>query len=197
MTTTNKVFTMTDKDYEILETLKMLKIMTSTQIQQLFFAHRSGQCRRCRQLVDNKKIKCFRENIPGAEVKYYYKRKPTQQVKSMLTVSEFYVRMKLTGIKIISFQREYSVRVSENFTVRPDARMIVEHEGVEYEFFVEVDNRKTFSSDKYYKGMKLGYIPPPIISISDLPRKIYGSLEVIKMNMSFDKFDNFIEEYFY
>lgn len=196
MTQKSKVFTMTDKDYEIIDTLKTLKLMTSSQIQRLFFAHRSGQCRRCLQLVANKKIKSYKDPAPGTEVKYYYKRKPTQQVKSMLVVSEFYVRVKLSKVNLISFQREFSVPITDNFTIRPDARMIVEYDGIEYEFFIEVDNRKTFSSDKYYKAIKLGFYPPPIISISDLPRKVYNNMEVIKMDMQLNSFDKFIDNYF-
>ena len=193
----NNRIKMTARDEELIETLKMLKIMTSSQIERLFFSHKSAQCRRCRQLVKHKKIKCHKDNDkPWEEVKYYYKRMPRQQVKSMLTVSEFYVRMKTLGIEIVDFQREYSIEIEKDFVIRPDARIIVKHKDRDYEFLVEVDNTKCFSADKYYKAIKSGFKCPPIIAISNHPIRVYSGMHVIKMDMSFKKFDKFIEEYF-
>lgn len=193
-----KFFIMTDRDKEIVETLKILKVMTSSQVQRLFFTSQQLQSRRCNKLVDQKKIKKYRDNSnPFAETRFYCKRKPTQQEKSMLTISEFYVRLKTTpGIEVLEFKREFSVDIVKGFTIRPDARVLVKCMDQEYEFFVEVDNTKRFSVDKYYKALKNGYYPPTIVSISNYPIKKYNCLDIIHIDMELNKFDKFIEEYF-
>ena len=176
----------TKKDIELIETVKKLKVMTSSQIERLFYNHKQNQCRRCKQLVNHKKIKCYRDGF-GSEMIYYHKRKPTQQVKSMLLVSEFYVQVhelsKELNFEIIDFQREYTVQVSDDFTIRPDAYLLISKNGMESEFFIEIDNTKDFSSDKYYKAMKLGYFPPPILSVSNRKRVIYDGMDVIKIKL--------------
>ncbi|MGL5348303.1 MAG: hypothetical protein ACRDA3_13215 [Peptostreptococcaceae bacterium] len=193
-----KFFIMTDRDNEIIETLKTLKIMTSSQIQRLFFTSQPLQCRRCKKLVDNKKIKSYRDDRnPFAETRFYYKRKPTQQERSMLAISEFYVRLKTSpNLEIIDFQREYSVEVCKGFTIRPDAKVVVKYEDMEYEFFIEVDNTKRLSVDKYYKALKNGYYPPTIISISNHPMKNYNCLDIIRLDMELNNFNKLIDEYF-
>jgi len=62
---------------------------------------------------------------------------------------------------------------------------------VEYEFFIEVDNTKELSTAKYYKAYKeYGFLPPPIISISDRRRRdIFKELEVIKLRLNLDDFE--------
>jgi hypothetical protein len=176
---------------ELIETVKKLKVITSSQIQRLFYSHKESQCRRCKQLVNNKKIKCYREGF-GSEMIYYYKRKPTQQIKSMLTISEMYVQIyelsKELGFDILDFQREYSIEIEPNFTIRPDAYLLISKDGIESEFFIEVDNTKDFSSDKYFKAMKLGYFPPPIISVSNRKRIIYEGMDVIKIKFDLSNF---------
>lgn len=193
-----KYFIMTDRDREIVETLKMLKVMTSTQIERLFFTSKAAQCRRCNRLVEQKKIKKYKiNNNPLAQARFYYKRKPLQQEKSMLTISEFYVRLKtIPNMEVLEFQREYSVEVYKGFTIRPDAKAVVKYMDQEYEFFIEVDNTKRLSVDKYYKAMKNGYYTPTIVSISDYTIKKYNCLDIIHIDMEFNKFDKFIEEYF-
>lgn len=182
----------TKKDEEIINTVKNLKVIKSSQLQRLFFSHQQSQSRRCKQLVNHKKIKCYKEGY-GSEMIYYCKRRPTQQVKSMLTVSEFYVnlmeiRLQL-NFNVVQFTREYSVEVSKDFTIRPDAYFVLEKDGIEFEYFLEVDRAKEFSADKYFKAMKLGYTPPPIISVSNRKRKIYDGMYVIKMKLDLSDFE--------
>lgn len=181
----------TKKDIELIDTIKKLKVMTSSQIERLFYSHKESQCRRCKQLVNHKKIKCYREGF-GSEMIYYCKRKPTQQIKSMLTISEMYVQLhelsKELDFKILNFQREYTLEISSDFTIRPDAYLLISKNGMESEFFIEVDNTKDFSSDKYYKAMKQGYFSPPIISVSDRKRVIYEGMDVIKVKFDLSNF---------
>lgn len=186
--------TLSKKDIEMIETIKLLKVMTSSQIQRLFFNHKSNQCRRCRQLVDAKKLKSFREGF-GKPTIYYYKRKPTQQLTSMLIISEVYLLLHEMGYNIKEFQREYVVEVTDKFTIRPDAYFIVVKDEIEFEFFVELDRTKELSSDKYYKAMKLGYYSPPIISISNRRRQIYDGMDVLKVKLDLSNFREIITSY--
>lgn len=187
-------FTLKPKDQELLDTLDILKVMTSSQIERLFFKYKESQCRRCKQLVNNKKMKCYREGF-GKPMIYYRKRKPTQQIKSMLIVSEVYVMLHELGYNVKDFQREYSVPITDNFTIRPDGHFLIAKDGIEYEFFIEVDNCKKFSSEKYYRAMKEGYYAPPILSISNRPRQIYEGMEVLKIRLDLSNFKEVITSY--
>lgn len=182
---------LTKKDLEIIKTIEKLKVMSSSQIERLFYYHKSNQCRRCKQLVNHKKIKSFRQGF-GKEIIYYYKRKPTQQLKSMLLISELYVQLnelsKELNFELIDFTREYKVTISENFSIRPDAYFIIKKNNIEYDYFVELDNTKDFSSDKYYKAMKEGFYPPPILSISNRKRIIYEGMDVVKIKLDLSDF---------
>lgn len=190
--------TMTKKDIELINTVKNLKVMSSSQIERLFYHHKQNQSRRCKQLVNHKKLKCFRNGFASENI-YYYKRKPTQQLKSMLIVSEFYVRLvelsRNCDAIVKQFSREYSVQIDNCFTIRPDAYFIFQKDGIEFEFFLEVDNRKDFSGDKYYKAIKLGYTPPPIISVSNRKRQVYGNMEVLKIKLNLSDFDEVMTSY--
>lgn len=179
------------KDIELIETVEILKVMTSSQIQRLFFYHKPNQCRRCKQLVNHKKLKCFKQGL-GQENIYYYKRKPVRQLKSMLAVSELYVQLvelgKELNFEVKTFSREYTVQIDETFQIRPDAYFILTKNDKEYDFFVEVDNTKEFSSDKYYRMIKMGKYPPPILSISNRKRIIYDGMDVIKIKLDLSDF---------
>lgn len=188
----------TKKDQEIINTVKNLKVMTSTQIERLFFYHKQNQNRRCKQLVNHKKLKCFRNGF-GEEMIYYYKKKPTQQLKSMLIVSQFYVNLIELGNKlgytVKQFTREYPVVVSSGFTIRPDAYFIVVKNSIEYEYFLEIDNTHEFDGMKYYKAKKLGYITPTVISVSNKKRVTYYEMDLLKLKLDLSDFEDIIGSY--
>lgn len=173
----------TQRDLEIIQTLNMLKIMTSSQIQRLFFyGNQSHQSRRCRQLVNHKKIKVYRKSVYEENV-YYIKKKPKQQEKSMLLLSEFYVRLKTSGINIVNFQREYTIG-----KVRADGFMTIEREGFEYDFLIEID----LTHCDGFKYLKIKEPLPPIISISPYKRKYPQQLEVYHISKTFSDFKHFL-----
>lgn len=170
------------RDVEIIETLKNLKVMTSSQIQRLFFNNcQQAQSRRCKKLVNHKFIKCFNPGVWQENI-YYIKRKPTQQLKSMLLVTELYVRLIEMGIHVLDFTREY---VIPNTDIRCDARFLFEREGYNYEVIVEIDLTHC-NTWKYEKYLKDNFIFPPLITVSPFKRQYSKKLEHyhIKVDMS-------------
>lgn len=169
---------LTDRDREILETLDVLRVMTSSQIQRLFFTTQPGCARRLKQLTNHKIIKVhkeqFQENI------YYRKKLLNQQRKSGLLLSEFYVLCKTNNVNIVEFKREYEI---PNTKIRADGRMIVRINNIDYEFLIEV-NLTHFDGWKYEKllpNMKFS----PIISISPCKRKYSELLETYHIKQDF------------
>lgn len=173
----------TKRDLEIIQTLQILKVMSSSQIQRLFFnGNQSHQSRRCHQLVNHKKIKVYRNSVYEENV-YYIKRRPRQQEKSMLLLSELYVKLKTSGINIIDFQREYTLE-----KVRADGFMTIEKNGFKYDFLIEID----LTHCDGFKYRKVNSMLPPIISVSPYKRKYPQELEVYHISKTFSNFKDFL-----
>lgn len=180
----------TQRDIEMIYTLDLLKVMTSKQLQRLFFYGNQGhQSRRCKQLVDHKKIKCsslgnWQQNI------YYLKRKPKQQLKSMLLLSEFYVRMIEAGYEILFFKREY---VIPDTNIRADGFMVAKKDSDIFEFIIEIDLTH-FDGYKYEAEMIKGTIFNPIVSISPYKRRYCKELTVYYINKDFININKFFKK---
>lgn len=173
----------TERDLQIIKTLEILKVMTSSQLQRLFFnGNQSHQSRRCRQLVNHKKIKAYRKSVYDENV-YYLKRKPRQQEKSMLLLSELYVNLVTNHVNILEFKREYTLE-----KVRADGFMTIEKDGFKYDFLIEIDLTH-FDGFKY---LKVKNPLPPIISVSPFKRKYPQELEVYHIKKDFSNFDDFL-----
>lgn len=173
----------TNRDLQIIKTLEMLKIMTSSQLQRLFFnGNQSHQSRRCRQLVNHKKIKVYRNSVYEENI-YYLKRKPRQQEKSMLLLSEFYVNLITNGVNVTEFKREYTLE-----KIRADGFMSIRRKGFDYDFLIEVDLTH-FDGFKY---LKVKNPLPPIISISPYKRPYPKELEVYHIKKDFSNFKDFL-----
>lgn len=181
---------------EIIETIEVLRVLDATQIERLFFSKRQSQTRRCTQLVNHKKLKRFRLDNWSPYI-YYLGKKPSY-VKSMLAISEFYTKCVLAGLNVVEIQREKVYDLGNKVIIIPDAVITLEKEGVEYEFFVEVDNTKELSTNKYYRAYKeCGFLPPPIISISSRKRRnIFEGLEIIKLKFDLEDFESIFLSYF-
>lgn len=175
-----------DRDIEIIQTLNILKVINSTQMQKLFFnGSQQAQSRRCKQLVNHKHIKCFE---PGSwqEYVYYTKRKPTQQLKSMLLITELYVQLKSHNIKISEFQREYCI---PNTDIRTDGYFVFERDGYFYDMIVEVDLTH-WDGWKYEKYITQGQIFPPLLYISPCKRKYCDQQEKYYIKKDFTNFED-------
>ena len=187
----------TDKDMKIINTVDTLRALTSTQIERLFYSSQQAQSHRCKQLVDHRKLKRFRENNWTPYI-YYLGRRPAQ-LKSILAISEFYTLCMVNNLNVTYIEREKRISFNnDEFIIVPDAVITIESDGVEYEFFIEVDNTKELSTNKYYRAFKeYGFIPPPIVSISNRRRRdVFSELEVIKLKMDLSDFSNIFLQYF-
>lgn len=187
----------TDKDMKIINTVDTLRALTSTQIERLFYSSQQAQSHRCKQLVDHRKLKRFRENNWTPYI-YYLGRRPAQ-LKSILAISEFYTLCIVNNLNVTYIEREKHISFNnDEFIIVPDAVITIESDGVEYEFFIEVDNTKELSTNKYYRAFKeYGFIPPPIVSISNRRRRnVFSELEVIKLKMDLSDFSNIFLQYF-
>lgn len=187
----------TDKDIKIINTVDTLRALTSTQIERLFYSSQQAQSHRCKQLVDHRKLKRFRENNWTPYI-YYLGRRPAQ-LKSILAISEFYTLCMVNNLNVTYIEREKRISFNnDEFIIVPDAVITIESDGVEYEFFIEVDNTKELSTNKYYRAFKeYGFIPPPIVSISNRRRRdVFSELEVIKLKMDLSDFSNIFLQYF-
>ena len=181
---------MTQRDYDIIQTVDTLRILSATQIERLFYSSQQAQALRCKKLVDHKKLKRIRKDNWSPYL-YYLGKKP-KQIQSILATSEFYTRCITSGLNVTYIEREKPFVLGDGrFTLIPDAVITIEKDSVEYEFFIEVDNTKELSTAKYYKAYKeYGFLPPPIISISDRRRRdIFKELEVIKLRLNLDDFE--------
>lgn len=161
------------RDIQIIETLKKLKVISSSQMQRLFFNNcQQSQSRRCKTLVNHKFIKVFNMGLWQENV-YYIKRKPTQQLKSMLLLTELYVRLVEEGIHILDFQREYCIPDTD---IRCDGYFIFEKDGFNYDIIIEIDLTHC-NVWKYDKYLLKGYAFPPLITVSPYKRQYSQQLE--------------------
>ena len=198
----------TNRDIQIIEAIKEFKVLSSSQIQRLFNISKYISSRRLMEITNNiKEIKVKRYNpinniydnkykgILKNENIYYYKKRPTAIIHDLL-VNEFYLKLlTMEEFNIKKFTKEYRISMDDEFIVRADAYILLEIEGKEYEFLLEVENNKSFNNYKYNKLMEQGYIPLPIIVSTD--RRIYNGnkLEIIKVKLSQDDAKNKLKQY--
>lgn len=188
---------LTQRDREIIQAVTTLKALTSTQIERLFYSSQQAQSRRCKELVNHKNLKRFRINNWTPYI-YYIGKKPAQ-IQSILAISEFYTLCIENNLNVTYVEREKRYEFDEGkFVIVPDALIVIECDGVEYEFFIEVDNTKELSTSKYYRAyMEYGFLPPPVISISDRKRRnVFDGLEIIKLKLNLSNFKEIFLSYF-
>ena len=188
---------LTQRDHEIIQAVTTLKALTSTQIERLFYSSQQAQSKRCKELVNHKKLKRFRINNWTPYI-YYIGKKPAQ-IQSILAISEFYTLCIENNLNVTYVEREKRYEFDEGkFVIVPDALIVIECDGVEYEFFIEVDNTKELSTSKYYRAyMEYGFLPPPVISISDRKRRnVFDGLEIIKLKLNLSNFKEIFLSYF-
>lgn len=177
------------RDLEIIEALNQLKVISSSQMQRLFFnGCQQSQSRRCKKLVNHKVIKSFRPGVWQENV-YYIKRKPTQQLKSMLLVTELYVQLVEYGVHVLDFTREYCIPDTD---IRCDAHFLFESEGYNYEVIVEIDLTHC-NTWKYEKYLVENYIFPPLITVSPFKRQYSEKLEHYHIKVDFSNLKDIIQ----
>lgn len=208
---------LTKRDICIIEKVKEFKVLSSSQIQRLFNMNQSTCSKRMSFIVDNikdiKKIgyvptyNFYDEKYKGIlrnENIYYYKRKG-KSITHDLLVNEFYIRLlelsNEENFNIIEFTKEYPITVDDEFVVRADAKIILEYDNQEfgtkvpttYEYLLEVENNKSFNGNKYKMLKEQGWLPLPVICMSD--RRVYNkdkSIELIKLRLNLSDINKLI-----
>lgn len=120
------------RDREIVDFVSDFKIVSSRQLQYLFFSDVSESMYRkvLSRLHDEKQLNRYQENINKPYL-YYIGKQPKQVDHSLLTI-DLYIEMKKLGWNVVKFLP--SVQIGN---LRPDAIAIVEFRDTLYAFFVE------------------------------------------------------------
>ena len=83
----------------------------------------------------------------------------------------------------------------DDFTVIPDAYILIEYKGSECEYLLELENKKSFNYKKYYKLESEGILVPPVIVCTN--RKVYNyckNLEIIKIRLELSDMNKLIKD---
>ncbi len=190
---------LTNRDIEVIEFLKEFKVLSTSNLVQLFGFNQPNAHRRMKQLMqefkDIKKMDYIAtdnfysnnyKSILKNENVYYWKRK-SKSVQHDLLINNFYLtlmeRTKDTDMEVIEFKREHRI-TGDNFTIIADGYILIRYKGKEYEYLLELENNKDFNYKKYYRLESEGILVPPIIVCTN--RRVYNHckyLETIKIKL--------------
>lgn len=207
---------LTSTDKAILETIKEFGLLSTSQIERLFSMSKRNVYNRMNFLMSEFNVKKvqynpslnfysndYKQKLRNENV-YYLGRKP-KSIEHDLLMNEWYITLielaDRYSFTIKEYKREYKiVKDIEDedypFVVIPDAYLLIEYDGEEYEYLVELENQKGFSYKKYYKLEELGVLVPPVIVITNR-RVINGCkyLQVIKLHLNMDNVNKFVDDF--
>ena len=135
---------LTQRDVEIIDFLKRVVVADTQTILKIFFKDASLRtCQaRLKMLVDNKHIKCFRENILEQNI-YFISRKPSSY-KHKIVFSRLIGEMHAQDIEIIKYKTPLKLH-----NIIADGFIIYRKDDQERMLFVEVERTKFFQIQKY------------------------------------------------
>ena len=178
---------LTQRDVEIIEFLKRVVVADTQTLLKIFFPNASLRtCQaRLKLLVDNKHIKCFRENILEQNI-YFISRKPTSY-KHKIVFSRLIGEMYAQDIEIIKYKTPLKLH-----NIIADGFIIYRKDDQERMLFVEVERTKFFDlkkyEDLYYsRKWKQNFLEfPSILVITDKKVKTNNKfdIKVSKLNLS-------------
>ena len=181
---------LTKRDINVIEFIKEFRVVSTSDLIDLFGFNQPNCNRRLKQLMeefkDLKKIEYnptynFYNDKYKAKLKnqnvYYWKRK-SKSMEHDLLINRFYIELKQSDIIIKEFKREYRITL-DDFTVIADANIILEYNGKEYNYLLELENQKSFNYKKYYKLELEGIKVPTVIVCSN--RKVYNYCKKVKV----------------
>ena len=201
----------TDRDKQIMEFLKEFRVASTSDLMELFGFNQPNCNRRLKILMeefkDIKKIEYnptynFYNDKYKAKLKnenVYYWRRKTSSMEHDLLINKFYIELlnqsKDNNFIIKEFKREYRIEL-DDFTVIPDAYILIEYKGKEYEYLLELENNKNFNYKKYYKLEQEGILVPPIVVCTNRRVCNYCKyLEVIKVKLNLSDMEKFINDF--
>ena len=181
---------LTKRDINVIEFIREFRVASTSDLIDLFGFNQPNCNRRLKQLMeefkDLKKIEYnptynFYNDKYKAKLKnqnvYYWKRK-SKSMEHDLLINRFYIELKQSDIIIKEFKREYRITL-DDFTVIADANIILEYNGKEYNYLLELENQKSFNYKKYYKLELEGIEVPTVIVCSN--RKVYNYCKKVKV----------------
>ena len=135
---------LTQRDIDIIEFLKRVVVADTQTILKIFFKDASLRtCQaRLKMLVDNKHIKCFRENILEQNI-YFISRKPSSY-KHKIVFSRLLGEMYHQDIEIIKYKTPLKLH-----NIIADGFIIYRQNNQEKMMFIEVELTKYFDLKKY------------------------------------------------
>ena len=199
---------LTNRDIQIIEFLKEFRVVSTSDLMELFNFNQSSVNRRMKQLMEefkdikkidynptynfyNDKYECKLKN----ENVYYWKRK-SKSIEHDLLINKVYMELLNNKDFVIKeFKREYKITL-DDFTVIVDGYILIEYRGREYEYLLELENNKNWSYKKYYKLEQEGIILPPLVICTN--RRIVNyckNLEIIKIKLNLSDIDKWLKDF--
>lgn len=200
---------LTDRDIQIIDYMKNIGCISSSQIQRLFNMSNKIQSRRMNTLMEEFSIKKMRYNPTHnfydstkqllRNENIFYIGKKSKCIEHDLLLNEFYISLQNlsidNGFKVLSFDTKFKINV-EGFIVIPDARLLIRYKGVEYEYLIELENNKSFNYKKYYSLEQKGYYCCPVLVITNrIVQNYCKHLELIKLRLNLSNIDVFIKDF--
>lgn len=193
----------TERDKHIINFIERHKAVNSSQLKKVFNLKDSTLSRRMNFIIENSDVKKYRyipqmnwydnkykEMIPNENV-YYWKRKPTNIMHTLL-VNEVYLYLK-DKFELIEYELEYPI-IKDDIIVRADMYFSFKYNDYEWDYLIEVENNKSWNSNKYLKLQEENILLPKIIILSD--RRIYNktNYEVIKARLNLSNLEKKIKQ---
>lgn len=206
------VMGLTSRDLEVVRLLEKNMILSAEQLAVLVFSTGNERAaltiaqRRLRTLYTKKQIKRYRNHTTSSY--YYYLGDDCNLSKHKKLFGDVLVALKKNGYEIVDVCAEYRGFYEEGFQIRPDMRIELLKDGVDFSLFVEVDSSKKFTNGEIYRDILINRNsvncvknkPFAILSVcdSELPEEI--DFKVAHTNTELDEavvFDNLLNFIYY
>lgn len=206
------VMGLTSRDLEVVRLLEKNMVLTAEQLAVLVFSTGNERAaltiaqRRLRTLYTKKQIKRYRNHTTSSY--YYYLGDDCNLSKHKKLFGDVLVALKKNGYEIVDVCVEYRGFYEEGFQIRPDMRIELLKDGVDFSLFVEVDSSKKFTNGEIYRDILINRNsvncvknkPFAILSVcdSELPEEI--DFKVAHTNTELDEavvFDNLLSFIYY
>ena len=206
------VMGLTSRDLEVVRLLEKNMVLTAERLAVLVFSTGNERTsltiaqRRLRTLYTKKQIKRYRNHITSSYC--YYLGDDCNLSKHKKLFGDVLVALKKNGYEIVDVCVEYRGFYEEGFQIRPDMRIELLKDGVDFSLFVEVDSSKKFTNGEIYRDILINRNsvncvknkPFAILSVcdSELPEEI--DFKVAHTNTELDEavvFDNLLSFIYY
>lgn len=203
---------LTSRDLEVVRLLEKNMVLTAEQLAVLVFSTGNERTslniaqKRLRTLYTKKQIKRYRNHTTSSY--YYYLGDDCNLSKHKKLFGDVLAALKKNGYEIVDVCVEYRGFYEEGFRIRPDMRIELLKDGVDFSLFVEVDSSKKFTNGEIYRDILINRNsvncvknkPFAILSVcdSELPEEI--DFKVAHTNTELDEavvFDNLLSFIYY